>query len=125
MTISLVAHNGEISAHIKADNAETAALLGQQADLIRSHLEEQGVKVDSIEVELREQNSSQQQLLQDMESHNSFQQEDARREQLRRLRNLASLENRNGTDSSGQLERSVHSHRETETSASRLLDRVA
>lgn len=125
LTISLVAHNGEISAHIKADNAETAALLGQQADLIRSHLEEQGVKVDSIEVELREQNSSQQQLLQDMESHNSFQQEDARREQLRRLRNLASLENRNGTDTSGQLERSVHSHRETETSASRLLDRVA
>ena len=128
LTISLVAHNGEISAHIRADNAETVAMLSQQAELIKSHLEEQGVKVDSIEVELREQDAQaehEHQLLQDMEHHNSFQQEDARREQLRRLRNLANLENLKSGSVSGELERSVHSHRETETSASRLLDRVA
>ncbi|MBO4334341.1 MAG: flagellar hook-length control protein FliK [Desulfovibrio sp.] len=128
LTISLVAHNGEVSAHIRADNAETVTMLSQQAELIKSHLEEQGVKVDSIEVELREQDAQaehEQQLLQDMEHHNSFQEEDARREQLRRLRNLANLENLKAGSASGELERSVHSHRETETSASRLLDRVA
>ncbi|MCR5813965.1 MAG: flagellar hook-length control protein FliK [Desulfovibrio sp.] len=128
LTISLVARNGEVSAHIRADNAETVTLLSQQAELIKSHLEEQGVKVDSIEVELTEQRAQsehEQQLLQDMEHHNSFQQEDARREQLRRLRNLANLENLKGGANSQELERSVHRHRETETSASRLLDRVA
>ncbi|MCR4665792.1 MAG: flagellar hook-length control protein FliK [Desulfovibrio sp.] len=128
VAITLIARGGEVSAHIKTDRAETAELLSQQADSIRAKLEEQGIKVDNIEIELKDESQNEkneQQLLQDMEQHNSFQEEDARRQQLRRMRTLAAINNSAGREDSQKLEQSVQRKDDQETSSTRILDRVA
>ena len=121
IAITLMSRNGEVSAHIKADNAETAAMLTRQAEIIKQNLEDQGIRIDKIEVELQEPETQADadQLLQDMEHHNSFQEEGARRDHLRRLKNLASVPHHANTH-----EKSV-TEREASANGSRMLDRVA
>ena len=126
ITVTLTAAKGEISALIRADSAETVEMLHKQAEHIRQNLEDQGIRVDRIEVQLAEKNSdsADYNTWTNAEHHNSFQEENARREQLRRLRTLANIENsRNGADQSN-LERSVHGEEGIAKSSS-LLDRVA
>ncbi|MBO4369016.1 MAG: flagellar hook-length control protein FliK [Desulfovibrio sp.] len=128
LAITLVSRNGEVSAHIKADNAETVEMLHRQSEIIKMNLEEQGIKIDKIEIELRDTNNqenNEQQLLQDMANHNSFQEEDARRQQLRRLRNLATIQNSREKSISSDLEQSVQRESDSEINATRILDRVA
>ncbi|MBQ7608573.1 MAG: flagellar hook-length control protein FliK [Desulfovibrionaceae bacterium] len=125
LAIILVANNGEVSAHIRADKAETVEMLNRQAEAIRISLEEQGIKIDNIEIELNDnrQDHADQQFLQDMEQRHTFQEENARRDQLRRLRNLAAA----GEGVSTHMERNmqeVGKEEETQTK-NRILDRVA
>lgn len=122
IAVTLTSRNGEVSAHIKADSEQTVEMLNKQAELIKANLEEQGIRIDKIEVELKEQTNSDFQNWQNMDQHNSFQEEEAKRAQLRRLRNLANIE---ASKDSPELERHMQGEDQSATNATRVLDKVA
>ncbi|MBQ7738760.1 MAG: flagellar hook-length control protein FliK, partial [Desulfovibrionaceae bacterium] len=125
IAVTLTSRNGEVSAHIRADNEQTVEMLHKQAEIIKANLLEQGVQIDKIEVELRNQSDSDYQAWQNMDQHNSFQEEEARRDQLRRLRNLANLENKASAAENSTLERHMHRDGQSGNNATRVLDKVA
>lgn len=98
LSITLISRNGEVTAQLRSERTETAELLARQMDMIRVNLENQGLKVDKIEVQLQNQQDSSSSAFADLGDHNARQEEDARRQELARLRNLASL--RSGENSS-------------------------
>ena len=109
ITVSLSVRNGEVSAVIRSEKSETNDMIGRQVDAIRMNLEQQGLKVDKLEVRQetrQEQNSA---SWQDFSQHNSQQEEDARREELSRLKNLATVRNSSSNMNISTLEQPVHS----------------
>lgn len=108
LTITLIARNGEVTAQIRSEKSETADMLNRQMDAIRITLEQQGVKVDKIDVQLQEARDDRQNLFPDLGQHNARQEHDARQQELARLRNLASLRNNNTNDEQSVLAQSVH-----------------
>lgn len=94
--LTLIARNGEVTAQIRSEKSETAEMLQRQMDTIRVNLEQQGVKVDKIEVMLENKQDSSGQFT-DLGQHNARQEEEARRQELARLRNLAALRNSDET----------------------------
>lgn len=128
IAITLSSRNGEVSAHIRAEKTETMQAMQQQVEAIRLQLEQQGVKIDKIEVQLQNQNNDQQQLAdawQNMQQHNSWAEQDARREELARLRNLAMA--RRGAENQGinGLAQSMQDTEQTAIYATRRLNVVA
>ncbi len=108
VTITLVSRNGEMSALIRPDKAETTELMHKQLDHIRTALEQQGLKVDKLEVQTQAQeNNSQYEQWDSMQEHNARQEENSRRDILERLRNLGKVRN-DGTNADGtNLEHNV------------------
>lgn len=109
ITVSLSVRNGEVSAVIRSEKSETNDMISRQVDAIRMNLEQQGLKVDKLEVRQetrQEQNST---SWQDFSQHNSRQEEDARREELSRLKNLATVRNSSSNMNISTLEQPVHS----------------
>lgn len=98
LTITLVARNGEVTAKLRSEKAETAEMLERQADVIRVNLEQQGVKVDKIEVQLEDKQIQDQNAFADLGNHNARQEENTRRQELQRMRNLASIRNDANSD---------------------------
>ena len=127
LNIVLTSYNGEVSARIIADKSETVEMLNHQLDTIRASLEEQGVKVEKVDVELRQndQENSDHFSWQDADSHNSWQEQDARQQTLSRIRNLASIRNNTANPEMTTLERSVHIMGRTAENAATGLDLVA
>ena len=80
------AKSGEISATIRSERSETAELVSRHLDMIRVSMEEQGLKVDKLEVQNQMLNN--QDSWQGMEQHNAMREEQERREQLERWRRL-------------------------------------
>ena len=107
LTVTLTVRNGEVSALLRSEKTESAALLQQQLDVIRVNLEEQGLKVDKVEVQLQSQDE-QNQLWQDLDQHNFQQEQQARREEFARMRNLATMRHSSLNRGSGALEHSMH-----------------
>lgn len=93
LTITLVARNGEVTARLRSEKPETAEMLQRQADIIRVNLEQQGVKVDKIEVQLEDRQGQNDNAFADLGGHNARQEENARRQELQRMRNLATVRN--------------------------------
>lgn len=108
ITLSLTVRNGEVTALIRPEKSETADMVNRQVEHIRLNLEQQGLKVDKVEVRL-DSNQQDASAWQDLQQHNSWQEEDARREELARLKNLATFRNNNKNDTSATLEQPVHS----------------
>lgn len=108
ITLSLTVRNGEVTALIRPEKSETADMVNHQVEHIRLNLEQQGLKVDKVEVRL-DSNQQDASAWQDLQQHNSWQEEDARREELARLKNLATFRNNNKNDTSATLEQPVHS----------------
>ncbi len=105
LTISLTARNGEISALIRTDRTETTDLIHKQLEHIRASLEEQGLKVDKLEVQNQtSENSSQKDMWDNMQEHNSRQEENTRRETLEQLKTLAKMRNNARNESLNSLE---------------------
>jgi len=104
---------GEISATIRSERSETAELVARHLDIIRVNLEEQGLKVDKLEVRSHTQDNRDD--WQGMEQHNAMREEQERREHLERLRRL-------GRQSGNEAQaRDVHTHEHTaETSGQGL-----
>lgn len=124
ITLSLSLRNGEVSATIRSEKTETAEIVTRQLEAIRTNLEQQGLKVDKVEVQL---NSHQQDenAWQNLDQHNSWQEEDARRDELARLKQLSTM--RNSLDNSDEtiLEQPVHSSAHAARYATRSLNVVA
>ena len=108
ITLSLTVRNGEVTALIRPEKSETADMVNRQMEHIRLNLEQQGLKVDKVEVRL-DSNQQDASAWQDLQQYNSWQEEDARREELARLKNLATFRNNNKNDTSATLEQPVHS----------------
>lgn len=126
LTITLVARNGEVSAQIRSEKSETAEMVSRQLDAIRVNLEQQGIKVDKIEVQLENpagQGGSD--PWQDLGQHNARQEEDARREELARLRNLATVRNGGRNSEDSVLEQPVHIPGQTARYAGQAMHIVA
>lgn len=103
LAITLIARNGEVTAQIRSEKTETMELLQRQMETIRVNLEEQGLKVDKIDVQLQSSEDQQQQFLDDLADHNARQEEETRRQELNRLRNLAALRNEDNSGMAQQL----------------------
>ncbi|WP_232088718.1 MULTISPECIES: flagellar hook-length control protein FliK [Desulfovibrio] len=124
ITLSLSLRNGEVSATIRSEKTETAEMVTRQLEAIRTNLEQQGLKVDKVEVQLnaRQQDEN---AWQNLNQHNSRQEEDARREELSRLKNLSTMRNTKINSEETTLEQPVHSHTHAARYATRSLHVVA
>jgi flagellar hook-length control protein FliK len=78
---------GEIAAVIRAEKSETAELVSRHLEVMRVNLEEQGLKVDKLEVHSGLVNDGDRQW-QGMDRHNAGREERESREVLERLRRL-------------------------------------
>jgi flagellar hook-length control protein FliK len=78
---------GEITALIRAEKSETVELVSRHLEVIRVNLEQQGLKVDKLEVQGGLVNDRDQQW-QGAEQHNAMREEKENREYLERLRRL-------------------------------------
>jgi flagellar hook-length control protein FliK len=99
VTVVLSVRNGEVKATIRPDRTETAQAINDQLHVLRTALEQQGLKVDRLEVQTQLQDNSFSQAWQDAAQHNAGQEQQARsaeRERYRRLRRL-----REGGDDTG------------------------
>lgn len=106
MAITLVARNGELTAIIKSEKTETAEMMQREADTIRVNLEQQGIRVDKIEVQLENHQDMAQNNFGDLDRHNARQEEEARRQDFQRMRNLSALRNMDAETET--LAQSVH-----------------
>lgn len=91
VTVTLSVRNGEVNATIRPDRTETAQAINDQLHVLRTALEQQGLKVDRLEVQTQLQDNSFSQAWQDAAQHNASQEQQARnaeRERYRRLRRL-------------------------------------
>lgn len=113
IAITLVARNGEITAQLKSEKSETAELMTRQLDTIRVNLEQQGLKVDKIEVQLENRGSQADNAFGDLGQHNARQEENAFRQEVQRLRNLANV--RNVTSGKGENTMAQNMHMEDQT----------
>lgn len=126
VAITLIARNGEVSAQIRSEKGETAEMLTRQLDAIRITLEQQGIKVDKLEVAMQNQDENSGNMnWQDLSDHNARQEEHARREEFTRMRNLASLRNNRDNTEGKVLEQSLHNMGETARYAGRAMHVVA
>jgi len=125
ITVSLTVRNGEVSAKIRSEKSETTEMLHRQAESIRTNLEQQGIKVDKVEVQQDTRQDQNGLSWQDLNQHNFQQEEDARREELARLRNLATVRNSSANSASSTLEQPVHSLGHTAIYATGSLNVVA
>lgn len=129
ITLTLTMRNGEVSAQIRSEKSETAELVSQQLENIRINLEQQGFKVDKLEVGLQNQQQdlaeSNADQWQNMQQHNARQEEDARREELAHLQNLATLRNSRTFSEENSLAQPMHILGETARYATRSLHVVA
>lgn len=91
VTVTLSVRNGEVNATIRPDRTETAQAINDQLHVLRTALEQQGLKVDRLEVQTQLQDNSFSQAWQDTAQHNASQEQQTRnaeRERYRRLRRL-------------------------------------
>lgn len=96
VSVVLSSRNGEVSALIKPERAETAAVMAQQADALRHSLEQQGIKVDKVDVQTP-QSQNQGQNWQGMDQHNAAQEHQSQQQTMSRLRRMGALR---GSDAS-------------------------
>lgn len=125
LTLSLSVRNGEVSATIRSEKGETAELLTRQLDALRANLEQQGIKVDKLEVQTQLADNNSPKQWDGMHQHNARQEENARRDDLERLRNLGRVRNNSASSSEITLEQGVQLDRRTAGSAAQSIYIVA
>lgn len=91
VSVILSSRNGEVSALLKPEKAETAAVLAQQADALRQSLEQQGIKVDKVDVQTPQEQRQNASQWQGTDSHNASQEQQSRRDALDRMRRLGRM----------------------------------
>jgi flagellar hook-length control protein FliK len=104
LTVVLSVKNGEISALLRPERAETAALLGQQMDQLRVALEQQGVRIERLEVQTQMQDGRDMMMWQGMEQHNASRERQAAMERSRIFR----IGRLHRNDSQDLVDRNMH-----------------
>lgn len=94
LTLILTVREKEVSAIIRPDNPETVRLIEDQLQRIRQALENQGLKVEHLEVQSGVNNQDQSGRWQGFSEHNSQQQDMQQRERVRLLQRLRNADNR-------------------------------
>lgn len=94
MAVALTMKNGEVNAVIQTEKAESASLINQQVEVIRQQLENQGFKVQNIEVEVGLSNYSDSNPGQSWESMQQHNNEQTFRENFQNLSYLRALSRR-------------------------------
>lgn len=87
ITVVLTTRHGEVSALIQPEKAETAALITQQTEQIKAQLENQGFKVEKVDVQTQ-LTDQQGQNWQGADQHNASRDLAARAAEMERLRRL-------------------------------------
>lgn len=87
VNVLLSTKNGEVSALLRPERPETASLLMQQLGDLRAELEQQGIRVDKVDVQtqVRDEYGT---TWQGMDQHNAAREQRNRTEELDRLRRL-------------------------------------
>lgn len=124
IAITLIARNGEVTALIRSEKSETAEMMQRQLDTIRVNLENQGVRVDKIEVQLENHQDTAQQFFDDLGQHNARQEDQTRRQELTRMRNLAALRRQDDAQDMG-LAQDMHTIGQSARHAGQALHVVA
>jgi flagellar hook-length control protein FliK len=129
ISVALTLRNGEVRARIRSEKDETADLLSRQAEAIRASLEQQGVKVDKIEVRLHDPSDNDGGddggRRQNPDQRDARQEKDSPREELARLHILANIRNSFMDSENEILEQPVHYSGQTARHADRALHLVA
>lgn len=73
LTVIMQVHNNEIRATIRTENSETGKVVNDQLNLIRHALEQQGLKVEKLDVQTQTNNDQQHRAWQGAEEHNMAQ----------------------------------------------------
>lgn len=94
LTLILTVREKEVSAIIRPDNPETVRLIEDQLQRIRQALENQGLKVEHLEVQSGVSNQDQSGRWQGFSEHNYQQQEMEQRERVRLLQRLRDADSR-------------------------------
>lgn len=94
MAVALTMKNGEVNAVIQTEKAESASLINQQVEVIRQQLENQGFKVQNIEIEVGLSNYSDSNPGQSWESMQQHNNEQTFRENFQNLSYLRALSRR-------------------------------
>ncbi|MDR2892501.1 MAG: flagellar hook-length control protein FliK [Deltaproteobacteria bacterium] len=89
LTLNLTVQNGEVKALIRAEQSEVTQVVSEQLAQIKASLEEQGLKVTSLEVETQTQSRAGTDDWSSAEQHNQQQQMEARAEFVRLARSRA------------------------------------
>lgn len=89
LNVALTVRNGEVSAIIRPDNTETASMLNEHLDKLRNALEQQGLKVDKLEVQTQTQQNGN--SWQGTANHNAAQEQQERTQAMERLRRLGRI----------------------------------
>ncbi len=122
LNITLTARNGEVTAMLRSERSETAELLQKQLEFIRSQLEDQGVKIEKIEVRQgTQENSASYDTWDGMDNHNARQEENAQKELFERLRNLGRMRNSRANTEETDLARHMHIQDNTAGNAAQSL----
>lgn len=125
VTVVLTARNGEVNASIRSDRTETAEMMQRQLDMIRTNLEQQGVKVGKLEVQTHLADNNQQQQWDGLNQHNAQQEEHARREQMERLRTLRNIRNSSDISTAALLEQGMQLSMQSAGNAAQRLHIIA
>ncbi|MDR1659528.1 MAG: flagellar hook-length control protein FliK [Desulfovibrio sp.] len=129
ISIALTLHNGEVRARIRSEKDETAELLSRQAEAIRASLEQQGVKVDRIEVRphgpSNNDGGDEAGQRQNPDQPGARQEKDSPRDDPSYLRALANMRNSFVNSDNKILEQPVHYHGQTARYADQALHLVA
>ena len=94
VTVILSVHQGEVKAHIRTENQESAAVLQEQMAELKASLEAQGLKVKELDVQTQLQDNSLANQWDGTREHNLMHdaQERARMERLSKMRREAGAE---------------------------------
>lgn len=104
LSVVLTVKNGEVSALLRPERSETAQLLTQQAEQLRAVLEQQGLKVDKVEVQTQMQDGRNMNW-QGMDQHNAARDQQARSEEQNHMLRMGRLRRVNSSDT---LDRNMH-----------------
>ncbi len=91
LSVILTSRNGEVSAVLRPERPETAQMLAQQTEHLRAVLEQQGLRVDKVEVQTQLQDNQNALNWHGTEQHNEYRDRQARSSQMERNRRLIGL----------------------------------
>ncbi len=88
VTVMLTMHKNEVSAVIRPERHETGQLLAEQMQQLRQTLEQQGLKVQKLDVQTQTNADASAQEWMGADSHNAAREQDARRQALETWKSL-------------------------------------